>query len=208
MKIYFGDLNLNIPSDYDESNFVKIKNQFKEIEGSAYSVNKIENILEEIDKVVLSEQFESVNATVDENLTENKLNLTFNIFEDKKIFVERINIFGNSVTSENVIRNQLLIDEGDPFNKLLEAKSINNIKSLNFFRSVESEIIDGKDDNSKIINIEVQEKPTGEIMAGAGVGTSGSNILFGVKENNFLGKGIGLDAKLNLGTETLEVSFQ
>ena len=207
LKIYFGDLNLNIPSDYDESNFVKINNQFKEIEGSAYSVNKIENILEEIDKVVLSEQFESVNATVDENLTENKLNLTFNIFEDKKIFVERINIFGNSVTSENVIRNQLLIDEGDPFNKLLEAKSINNIKSLNFFRSVESEIIDGKDDNSKIINIEVQEKPTGEIMAGAGVGTSGSNILFGVKENNFLGKGIGLDAKLNLGTETVRGKF-
>ena len=206
-KIYFGDLSINLPSDYDEENFNEIKNQFKEIKGSAYSVNKIEDILEKIDKVVLSEQFESINANVDENLFENKLNLTFNIFEDEKVFIERINIFGNNVTSENVIRNQLEIDEGDPFNKLLEAKSINNIKSLNFFRSFESVIVDGKDKNSKIINIEVQEKPTGEIMAGAGVGTSGSNILFGVKENNFLGKGIGLDANLNLGTEQIKGKF-
>ena len=196
-----------MPSDYDENNFSEIKKQFNEIKGLAYSVNKIEDILEKIDKVVLSEQFESVNANVDENLVDNKLNLTFNIFEDKKVFVERINIFGNNVTSENVIRNQLLIDEGDPFNELLEAKSINNIKSLNFFRSVESVVTDGKDENSKIINIEVQEKPTGEIMAGAGVGTSGSNIVFGVKENNFLGKGIKLDANLNLGTETIKGKF-
>ncbi len=206
-KIYFGDLSINLPSDYDEENFNEIKNQFKVIKGSVYSVNKIENILEKIDRVVLSEQFESINANVVENLIENKLNLTFNIFEDEKVFIERINIFGNNVTSENVIRNQLLIDEGDPFNKLLEAKSINNIKSLNFFRTVESEIVDGKDDNSKIINIEVQEKPTGEIMAGAGVGTSGSNIVFGVKENNFLGKGIGLNANLNLGTERIKGKF-
>ena len=206
-KIYFGDLSINLPSDYDEENFNEIKNQFNEIKGSVYSVNKIENILEKIDKVVLSEQFESINASVVENLIENKLNLTFDIFEDEKVFIERINIFGNNVTSENVIRNQLLIDEGDPFNKLLEAKSINNIKSLNFFRTVESEIVDENNKNSKIINIEVQEKPTGEIMAGAGVGTSGSNIVFGVKENNFLGRGIGLNANLNLGTERIKGKF-
>ena len=84
------------------------------------------------------------------------------------MFIEKINILGNNVTSENVIRNQLLIDEGDPFNKILETKSINNIKSLNFFRKVESEILPGSDSNTKIINISVEEKPTGEIMAGAG----------------------------------------
>ena len=71
----------------------------------------------------------------------------------KKIFIERINIFGNNITSENVIRNQLLIDEGDPFNKILEAKSINNIKSLNFFRNVSSEIVTNEENNTKEINI-------------------------------------------------------
>ena len=82
----------------------------------------------------------------------------------------------------------MLIDEGDPYNKILEAKSINNIKSLNFFRNVKLDTISANENKSKIINITVEEKPTGEIMAGAGFGTSGSSVAFGVKENNFIGK--------------------
>jgi outer membrane protein insertion porin family len=206
-KFYFGDLKLDLPNDYEEQNFIKIENLFKKLSGSVYSINKIDQILEEIDSIVLNEQYEAVNATVNENISSNKLNLTFVINETEKLFVERINIFGNNVTSENVIRNKLLIDEGDPFNQILENKSINNIKSLNFFRSVKSKVIPGKDQNSKIINITVDEKPTGEIMAGAGFGTSGTSFLFGIKENNFLGKGIALDANLNLGTDTVKGQF-
>ncbi len=206
-KIYFGNFNLFLPEDYDEENFENITNEFDNLKDTVYSVNKIDKILEQIDKIVLNEQYESINANVEESLIEDKLNLNFKIFEDKKIFIERINIFGNNVTSENVIRNQLVIDEGDPFNKILETKSINNIKSLNFFRSVESKILDGNEEDTKIINIKVEEKPTGEIMAGAGFGTSGSSILFGVKENNFLGRGIGLDANLNLGTDSIKGKF-
>ena len=136
------------------------------------------------------------------------MNLKFIISETSKQFVEKINIFGNNVTIETVIRNQLLIDEGDPYNEILKTKSINNIKSLNFFKDVKSEIETGSSDNSKIINIKVEEKPTGEIMAGAGVGTSGSSFMFGVKENNFLGKGISLDTNLNLSTETIKGRFE
>jgi len=203
-KIYFGNFKLNLPNDYENKNFIKIQNLFEKLSGSVYSINKINQILEEIDDIVLNEQYESVQATVEEELISNKLNLIFNINETEKLFVERINIFGNNVTSENVIRNQLLIDEGDPFNEILENKSINNIKSLNFFKSVKSKIVSGKDENSKIINISVEEKPTGEIMAGAGFGTSGTSVIFGVKENNFLGNGIALDSNLNFGTDTIK----
>ena len=200
-KIYFGDLNLKLPVDYDEQNFTKIINKLNSFTDTTYSVSKIEDILDEIDEIVALEQYETVNATVDENLENNKLNLTFNIKEEEKLFIERINIFGNNITEENVIRNQLLIDEGDPYNKILEAKSINNIKSLNFFRDVKLDTISANDNKSKIINITVEEKPTGEIMAGAGFGTSGSSVAFGVKENNFIGKGISLDANLNVGRQ-------
>ena len=79
-----------------------------------------------------------------EEIIENKLNLKFDIKETEKIFVEKINIYGNNITRESVIRNNLEIDEGDPFNKILQLKSENNLKSLNFFKSVNSEIIDGK----------------------------------------------------------------
>ena len=203
-KVFFGDLSISLPSDYDNQNFKIIETLFNDLKNTKYSINKINMILEEIDEVVLDEQYESVEATVDEELINNQLNLKFVVNEVEKIFVEKINIFGNNITSENVIRNQLLIDEGDPFNKILETKSINNIKSLNFFRNVSSEIITDEDNNTKIINISVEEKPTGEIMAGAGFGTSGTSFLFGVKENNFLGKGISMDSNLNVGTDSIK----
>ena len=86
------------------------------------------------------EQYLFINATVDEQLTDNKINLTFNIQEQEKYYVNKINIFGNNVTSENVIRNQFAVDEGDPYNEILVNKSINNLKSLNFFKTVNKTI--------------------------------------------------------------------
>jgi outer membrane protein insertion porin family len=203
-KVFFGNLSLTLPTDYENKNFKKINDLFKDLKNTRYSINKIEMILEEIDSVVLDKQYESVEAIVDEELIDNQLNLKFIVNETEKFFVKKINIFGNNITSENVIRNQLLIDEGDPFNKILQSKSINNIKSLNFFKEVQSEIISNDVDNTKIINISVQEKPTGEIMAGAGYGTSGTSFLLGVKENNFLGQGISLNSNLTLGTDSID----
>ena len=164
--------------------------------------------MDEIDLNVLYEQYETSKSDVEENLVGDLLNLKFIISETEKNFVEKINIYGNNVTVETVIRNQLLIDEGDPFNEILKTKSINNIKSLNFFKEVKSEIIEGSSKDRKIINISVEEKPTGEITAGAGFGTTGSSFMIGVKENNFLGKGISLDSNLNLSTETIKGRFE
>ena len=96
------------------------------------------------------------------------------------------------------------IDEGDFYNEILKNKLINNLKSLNFFKSVRSEVLDGEQPNFKIININVEEKPTGEIMAGAGFGTSGGTFTFGVKENNYLGKGISVNANATVSKERLK----
>ena len=121
-----------------------------------------------------------------------------------KIFVKKINILGNNVTNETVIRNQLELDEGDPFNDILLKRSINNLKSLNYFKTVKYSVDDNDLDQTKVINIQIEEKPTGEIMAGAGFGTSGTTTMVGIKENNYLGKGIILDSKAELSTETFK----
>ena len=148
-----------------------------------------------------------MSASIDENLVSDKLNINFTIEETEKYYVERINIYGNNITRENVIRNQLEVDEGDPYNEILKNKSINNIKSLNFFKNVKSEVLDGKDINSKIININVDEKPTGEITAGAGFGTSGGTLAAGIKENNFLGKGLTVQANTTITEQTFKGIF-
>ena len=203
-KYFFNNLSLNLPIDYDLNNFKKLTTMLSKFKGETYSLNSIDRILKEIDKIVLNEQYEFLKATVNEKINDDSIDLTFNISESEKFYVEKINIFGNNVTQENVIRNQFFVDEGDAFNELLHKKTLNNIKRLNFFSKVEDQIIDGSLQNKKIINISVEEKPTGEIMAGAGVGTSGSTVAFGVKENNFLGRGIDLSTDISISTDTIK----
>ena len=156
----------------------------------------------------MSREFEFINAEVIENKIEkNKIDIIFKVKESDQFYVERINIYGNNITHENVIRNSLEIDEGDPFNKLLNAKSLNNLKSLNIFKNVRSTIKDGEETNTKVIDIKVEEKPTGEITLGAGVGSEGGSIGFSVSENNFLGKGVKLGTSLRVSDDTIRGNF-
>ena len=122
-------------------------------------------ILDEIDRITLNEEFLAISASVNEEIIENKINLKFENKKTEKYYVKQINIFGNNVTRENVIRNQFEIDEGDTYNEILQKKSINNLKSLRFFKSVKDEIITNDAEKTKVINITVEEKPTGEISA-------------------------------------------
>ena len=203
-KYFFNNLSLKLPTDYDLQNFEKLTKMFSVLKGENYSLNSIDKILKEIDNIVLNKQYEFLKASVNEEIKDNLINLTFNINESEKFYVEKINIYGNNVTRENVIRNMFLSDEGDPFNELLHKKTINNLRSLNFFRKIEDQVKNGTLESQKIINITVEEKPTGEIMAGAGVGTNGGTLAFGVKENNFLGRGIDFGTDLSISSETLK----
>jgi outer membrane protein insertion porin family len=203
-KIYFGNLNLELPIDYDEENFENLYKTIKKLEAEPYSVNSIEKITEQIDILALAEQYETIDIQVEENLVGNKLDLNFIVNETEKSFIRRINILGNNVTRENVIRNQFEIDEGDFYNDILYNKTINNLKSLNFFKTVDGKVSSVDNANDKIIDIYIEEKPTGEIGASAGVGTSGSSIGVFVKENNYLGKGLGLESNLTLGTGSIK----
>ena len=202
-KFFFNEFNLNLPINYERANFEQLEKIFKKLKGENYSLNSIDKILKEIDKIVLNEQFEFLKSSVKENLNDNLINLTFNVTESEKFYVEKINILGNNVTLEEVVRNRLLVDEGDPFNEILQTKTINNLKALNFFSKVESEILDSPTENKKIINITVEEKSTGEIMAGAGVGTEGGTATFGVSENNFLGRGIQFSSNVSISADRL-----
>ena len=206
-KLFFGNLKLDLPADFSKSNYEKVEKFFKKLENEPYSINRIEDIVDKIEMITINEQYESIQANVNEEIVSNKININFKIEEMKKFYIERINIFGNNVTRESVIRNQIEIDEGDPFNQILYSKSLNNIKALNFFKDVNAEILDGNQFNTKIINIEISEKATGEIFAGVGTGTDGSNFSFGVKENNFLGRGVKVDSNLNVSEERIKGKF-
>ena len=205
-KLYFDELKIILPTDFDKNHFNSLNDLFAKFKGKPYSLFRIEKILDEIDKITLNEEYVSINAFVRENIINNNINIEFIIEETDKKYISKINILGNNITKENVIRNQFEIDEGDPYNEILFNKSINNLKSLNFFKNVSSNI-KTNDNGDNEIDIIVEEKPTGEIMAGAGFGTSGGSFIFGIKENNYLGKGINLNTNLSVSESSLKGVF-
>ena len=200
-------MNFILPNDFDEKNYKDLNKLLVDLKGEPYSIYSVDKILNEIDLITINDEYKSANAYVKQNIVSDRLNIDFVVEEGEAFFIERINILGNNVTRENVIRNQLEIDEGDPYNEILANKSLNNLKSLNFFKSVKTDVITGKNLNSKIINYKFEEKPTGEIVAGAGVGTDGGSIFFGVKENNYLGKGLSVNTNATISTESLKGNF-
>ena len=206
-KFYFNDLKLEIPADYDPKYFISINELLSKNKGNIYSLEKINKILVEIDKIALSKQYQFVNADFKENITGNKIDILISLLDSEKVYIERINVLGNQYTQEDVIRNSFIIDEGDPFNEILFNKTINKLRGKGLFASVKSKINSGSNESLKNIDIIVEEKPTGEISLGAGVGTSGGTIGGGIKENNFLGKGIMLDTNISVSENSLKGKF-
>ena len=200
--------SLELPTDYDKKNFENVEKILKKLINKKYSFRRIAKVVDEIDKVSLSRQFEFINAElIEKKVGDNQLNIVFKVKESEQFYVERINILGNNITHERVIRSALEIDEGDPFNELLNAKSINNLRSLNLFGNVNINVNEGENINTKVLDIEVQEKPTGEISVGAGYGSEGGTFGFSVSENNFLGKNIKLTTDIRTTEDTLRGSF-
>jgi len=203
-----NDTKLILPIDYDIKNFLDVQKLLNEIKNENYSFYKLSKIVSAIDKVSLSREYDFITAEIiEDKVSTNKIDVTFKVSETEKLYVEKINILGNNITEENVIRNQLEVDEGDPFNELLQAKSLNKIRSLNIFKSVKSEMLEGSSPATKIININVEEKPTGEISLGAGYGSDGGTVGFSVSENNFIGKGVKLSSSLRLSADTVRGNF-
>ena len=203
-KFFFNDLNLTLPVDYDPKNFKSIQLLLNDMRGKHYSLNRINNLLNEIDNIAITKQYEFINASFSENIIDNKINIEFLINESQKLYVDRINILGNDITNETAIRNLLIVDEGDPLNEILNNKSKNNIKNSGLFSNVDYVILDTNNEFKKDIEITVTEKPTGEISAGAGYGTSGQTFSFGIKENNFSGSATKLNTNLSITSTSLK----
>ncbi len=207
-KFIFNELTLLLSDDYDPKYFTTIDESLRGLKNKDYSLDKVEKILRKVDKIALTKQYQFIDASLEENIIDNnKLNILFTLKDNEKFYVEKINILGNNYTIEEVIRNSLIVDEGDPYNEILFNKSVNNIKARGIFSKVKTDIVPGSSAGLKVVNLTVEEKPTGEISLGAGVGTAGGTVGGGIKENNFLGKGIKLNSNLQFSENSIKGQF-
>ncbi len=203
----FKKIYADISGELDKEAFISLGDHFTKLVGKYYSQEKLNNVLEKIDKLSEQKSLQFINHDVEETLEGDQVEVKINIFEGEKSIIEQINIAGNTVTNDGVIRGELVVDEGDPYSELLVNKSINNIKARNIFGSVIHTVSEGSEENTKVIEIAVEEQATGEIMAGAGIGTEGTSFMFAVSENNWLGKGMGLTGSLNVTEEKISGSL-
>ena len=195
-------ISTNVSDVLDKKLFVPLQKDFTKIIGKYYSPFTVKKLLDNLDILILTNDLQFVEHSVNEILEGESIEIKINIFEGQKQLVEKINIIGNSVTEESVIRAELLLDEGDPYNNLKLEQSVARLKSRNIFGAVQTKTSDGLNKDQKIIEIAVEEKPTGEISAGAGIGTTGGSFAFTVNENNWLGKGINIATNVDVSTET------
>jgi len=202
-RFTINKISTNIDKVYDKEIFFPLNKIFKKYVGDFYSPFKIKKILEELDELIEFNNLQFVEHNVQESIENDSINVVLNIFEGEKTLIERINITGNNITNEDVIRGELIVDEGDPFTKLNIDKSVSELKARNIFKNVKYEVLDGSENNLKIININVEEKPTGEISAGAGIGTNGGSFAINVKENNWLGQGKSVAFEIEVDRESL-----
>jgi outer membrane protein insertion porin family len=138
------------------------------------------------------------------------VDVTFEVREGPHVYVERINVVGNTRTIDPVIRRELLLSEGDAYNKVLLDRSRNQVRALGFFKDVNIEQVPGSAPDKTVVNVTVEEQPTGELSFGAGFSSVDKLLLdLGVTERNFRGRGQDLRARISLGTlrRTVDFSF-
>ncbi len=206
-KYYFGNIEYKSNNNIPENNISKFKKKSNKFYRKKYSKKYLDDLINDINDFTLQNDFIFINANYSQIVNDNNLiDIIINFDDLDKEYVERINVLGNYITEEKVIRNSLIVDEGDPYNEILFKKSLQDLKARNIFKEVTYDIVND-DKFKKIIDIKVEEKPTGEIFAGAGTGTTGSTLTAGIKENNYLGIGIKLDTNLTLTDDTIKGKF-
>jgi len=209
IKYKFGDFDLKkIGVSYEDKVINEIRIiSIKLLENQIYSTEIINKLNREVTNYLESKKYNNFEIDIQELKKEDKINIAFQISDSQKVLINKININGNSITEEKVIRDNMLLAEGDYLNLTKAKKSVDNIKAKQLFSKVEYKIENAEKKDFKDFNLFVKEQPTGSITAGLGYGTNGAIFEAGINERNFLGQGINLNFNGRLSTEKISGVF-
>jgi outer membrane protein insertion porin family len=180
--------------------------------GDWYDAERIKTSIDGMTRKLGDMQYAFVNVVPDVNRNRDAgtIDLIFNINESPRVYVERINIDGNVRTLDKVVRRQIELVEGDPFNRTLLGKSEQKIKDLGYFGKVDVKTLPGTTPDKTIVDVTVEEQSTGEVSLGAGFSTADGPLAdFHIKERNLLGKGqnLGFAATIAGARTEFDISF-
>jgi len=208
-KYNFGEFDIksnNLIKDAD-LNEIKILTS-KLLKNQTYSSESVSKLNNQIIKLIETKKYNNIDLRVEEVKSKDlKIDILVSLDQGKSLLLNKINISGNSITREKTIRDNLLISEGDNLNSSKIKKSIDQIKSKQYFSKVDYKVEDSDKKNFKDLNIIVREQATGSISAGVGYGTNGGMFEASLNEKNFLGQGVNLNFTGRLSTEKISGEF-
>lgn len=175
--------------------------------GDWYDADKIEKTVYALTEKLEQQgvAFVEVTSRLNKNTQTGEVDVTFDVSEGSRLFIDKINIMGNTRTEDKVIRREFRIDEGDAFNASKIKASRRNIEALDYFSKVDITTAPTDDSNKADLNVKVEEKSTGAFNVGVGYSTlNGALARVGIAENNFQGKGQKLSAEAAISQRTNE----
>ncbi|MDB6178522.1 outer membrane protein assembly factor BamA [Paracoccus sp. Z330] len=178
--------------------------------GDVYNPAAIDNTILRMETVAIQQglDFVSIEPRITRNPSSQTLNLTFALTRGPRIFVERIDIEGNTTTLDEVIRRQFTTVEGDPFNPREIRNAAERIRALGYFADAQVESRQGSSQEQVIVDVNVEEQPTGSLSFGASYGVStGVGLNVSLNETNFLGRGQTVGVTLSTAEGDKEGSF-
>ena len=205
----FGEIN--VVTENDRLNTELLEALLPIRTGDLYESDRIETSVDALTFAAGSAgyAFVDINPTYRANPETDTVDVTFNIAEGQRVYVERINVVGNTRTIDPVIRRELMLTEGDAFNRSLVERSRNNLRALGFFKEVEIEETRGAAPDRSIVNVTVEEQPTGELSVGAGFSSVDSFVVnLGISERNFRGRGQNVVARVEWGSLRQQIDFR
>ncbi|SHI44830.1 Beta-barrel assembly machine subunit BamA [Palleronia salina] len=172
--------------------------------GQTYSPQAVDNAVTRMERLAIRNGLNFVRATpqITRDPRNLRLNVNFVLERGPRIFVERIDIEGNATTLDRVIRREFTMVEGDPFNPREIRAAAERIRALGYFSNADVEARDGTGPGQVIIDVDVEEQPTGSLSLGGAYSTdSGIGLNVGYQESNFLGRGQTLSFNISTGTD-------
>jgi outer membrane protein insertion porin family len=178
--------------------------------GRVYSPVVVENSISRLERLALRQglNFVRVEPRITRNDRDLTLDVEFALTRGPRVFVERIDIEGNTTTLDQVVRRQFRVVEGDPFNPREIRESAERIRALGYFANSSVNAREGSAPDRVVIDVDVVEQPTGTLSFGANYNTaSGLGLVASFSERNFLGRGQRLNLALNTSASNALFSF-
>ena len=208
-KYNFGKINVVTENSRLNADFLKLLIPIRE--GQLYESDKIESSVDALTFAAGSAgyAFVDIKPSYKANAETNTVDVTFNVSEGQRVYIDRIDVVGNTRTIDPVIRREMMLTEGDAFNRTLIERSRNNLRALGFFKDVTIDEVRGSAPDRTVVNFKVEEQPTGELSVGAGFSSVDSFVVnLGITERNFRGRGQNVVARAEWGSLRQQLDFR